>query len=161
MITKDDFAKLLTSEHELLRMQLDGLSHADSLIQPQPGGNCMNWVMGHLVLNLVDMLGFLGAKPPADLPDLAHYGFGSEPIRCDEAGVLDLQVLVEWYGTLNELIIDTLAQMSDSDFDTEIEYWQGKDRRGYVIFFYFFHHSYHLGQMEQCRNLAGKTEKVI
>lgn len=161
MITKEEFAKMLTWEHELMLRQVEGLSHADSLLQPQPGGNCLNWVMGHLVVNLVDILKVLDGVPPADLPDLSHYGYGSEPVCGEDSGVLKLPVLLESYSQLTNIITDRVAQMTTSDFDEEIDFWQGKSRRGYVAFFYFFHHTYHLGQLEPLRNLAGRTEKVI
>ena len=161
MITKDDYAKMLLGEHEIMLKQTDGLTHDDSLIQPQPGGNCLNWVMGHLVDNLVDILDTLGGDPPGELPDLSHYGYGSEPIHGDEAGVIHLQDLINAYGRLTKRIADHLDKMTESDFMEEIDFWQGQTRRGYVAFFYFFHHTYHLGQLEQLRNLAGRTEKVI
>jgi hypothetical protein len=144
-----------------LAEQTEGLTHQESLLQPQPGGNCLNWVMGHLVVNLVDILKVLDGVMPSGLPDLAHYGFGSEPVHGDEPGVIELPVLVDAYALLTKTITDRLAQMSEADFDEEIEFWQGQSRRGYVAFFYFFHNTYHIGQLEQLRNLAGKTEKVI
>lgn len=161
MINKDEFARMLADEQALMLKQVDSLSHEDSLLQPQPGGNCLNWVMGHLVLNLADILEFLGGARPADLPNLEHYGFGSEPVVGDGPGVLKLPMLVETYIKLNGLVTEYLARMSAADFDDEIEYFQGKDRRGYVVFFFFFHHCYHLGQLEHLRNLAGRTEKII
>ena len=27
---------------------LEGLTHEQSLAQPSPGGNCANWILGHL-----------------------------------------------------------------------------------------------------------------
>ena len=161
MITKEEYSKLLAGEQDILLKQLDGLSHLDSLLQPQPGGNCLNWVMGHLVVNLVDILSILDGELPADLPDLNHYGYGSEPVLGDGPGVLDLSELIDHYARLNTRIIERLAQMDETDFDEEIEFYQGKNRRGYVAFFFFFHHSFHIGQLEQLRNLAGKTDKVI
>lgn len=161
MITKEDFSKLLVADLEILRQQTADLSQADSLLQPQPDGNCLNWVVGHLVVNLVDMLEVLGSAPPIGPPSLDHYGYGSEPIRCDAPGVIELEVLIDTYAQLTARITDHIAQMMDADFDEEIDFWQGDSRRGYVAFFYFFHNSYHLGQLEQLRNLAGKTEKVI
>lgn len=161
MITKEEFAKMLTFEHELLLKQVDGISHAEGLLQPQPGGNCLNWVMGHLVVNLADILKVLGCELPADLPNLNRYGYGSDPICGEDAGVLELTVLLEVYGRLTSLVTNRLAQMTTADFDTEIDFWQGKNRRGYAAFFYFFHHSYHIGQLELLRNLTGRTEKVI
>lgn len=161
MITKDDFAKMLSSELDILIKQTAGLAHEEGLLQPQPGGNCLNWVMGHLVVNLVDILNVLDGVAPFGLPDLAHYGYGSEPVICDETGVIKLQVLIDAYALLTKVITDRLALMSEADFDEEIEFWQGQSRRGYIAFFYFFHNTYHIGQLEQLRNLAGRTEKVI
>jgi hypothetical protein len=161
MITKDEFIKMLTWEHEILLKQVAGLTHADSLLQPQSGGNCLNWIMGHLVVNLVDILNILGGETPSELLDMTQYAYGSEPIHRDIPGVIGLQALVDMYGHLTTLVTDQLSQMTEADFDQEIDFWQGKNRRGYVAFFYFFHNTYHLGQLEQGRNLAGKTEKVI
>ena len=161
MINKDEFIKMLAFEADVLLRQTANLTQADSLLQPQPGGNCLNWVLGHLVVNLSDILTTLGGTLPADLPNLAHYGYGSEPVLGDDAGVLDLSVMLDTYAKLTQTVKDRLEQMDTADFDEEIEAWQGTQRRGYMAFFYFFHHSYHLGQLEQLRNLAGRTEKVI
>ncbi len=117
--------------------------------------------MGHLVKYLGEILKVLGGQLPDDLPNLSIYGYGSEPIRVDHPGVQPLPVLLGAFEQLTRLITDRLAAMSESDFDQEVEFWQGKVRLGYNAFFYFFHHSYHIGQLEQLRNLAGKTEKVI
>jgi hypothetical protein len=161
MITKEEFIKLLSWECEVLRKQIADITHAESLLQPQPGGNCMNWVVGHLVVNLVDILNVLGGEVPPELPDLTPYAFGSDPILCDAEDVIPLQALVDEYEQLTSLVSDQLNRMAEADFDEEIDFWQGKNQLGYVAFFYYFHHTYHLGQLEQLRNLAGKTEKVI
>lgn len=161
MITQEDFSKLLSMECDVLLAQTADLTHSDSLIQPKFGGNCLNWTIGHLVDNLVEILNVLGGNIPPDLPDLAHYGYGSEPICSDAAGVIELPILIEHYKHFTTMITDRLSQMTNTDFDQEIEFWQGKNRRGYVAFFYFFHNTYHLGQLEQLRNMAGKTEKVL
>jgi hypothetical protein len=161
MIRVDDFSKMLSGEMDILKQQTEGLTTKDSLLQPQPGGNCLNWVMGHLVVNLVEILEVLAGELLKDLPDLTRYRIGSEPIRGEEAGVLALNDLVDIYERLTTKIVARLSQMDEAEFEEEIDFWQGKSRRGYVAFFYFFHNTYHLGQLEFLRNLAGKTEKVI
>ncbi len=161
MITKDEYSSMIAMEHGILHKQIEGLTHEDSLIQPQPGGNCLNWVMGHLVGALEYILHVLGAESPPGLPDLAHYGYDSEPVQCDGPGVVDLHELVDAYGLLTNAITEQIAQMREADFDEEIDTFQGKVRRGHAALFYFFHKAYHIGQLEQLRNLAGKTEKVI
>jgi hypothetical protein len=161
MIQIDDFSKMLSGEAEIVRQQTNGLSQADSLLQPQPGGNCLNWVMGHLVENLVEILKVVQAELPPDLPDLSRYLINSEPIRGEEDGVFPLEVLIETYNQLTEMITRRLSVLDEEYFDQEVDFWQGKARRGYIAFFYFFHNTYHIGQLEQLRNLAGKTDKII
>jgi hypothetical protein len=133
MIQIEEYAKMMKNEHEIMLKQTDGLSHADSLIQPQPGGNCLNWVVG----------------------------YGSEPITGEATDVLPFEALVEHYGLLNEAICARLEKMTEAQFEDEIELWQGRKTRGWAAFFFFFHNTYHLGQLEQLRNLAGRTEKII
>jgi hypothetical protein len=161
MIQIEEYAKMMKNEHEIMLKQTDGLSHADSLIQPQPGGNCLNWVVGHLVENLGTILGILGAPKPGGLPDMKRYGYGSEPITGEATDVLPFEALVEHYGLLNEAICARLEKMTEAQFEDEIELWQGRKTRGWAAFFFFFHNTYHLGQLEQLRNLAGRTEKII
>ena len=55
MITKADLIKMLVIENNLIHDQTNGLNQADTLIQPQ-GGNCMNWVLGHLLESQIIML---------------------------------------------------------------------------------------------------------
>lgn len=161
MITKDDYSKMITMEHGILLKQVEDLTHEDSLIQPQPGGNCLNWVLGHLVGALVYIIDVLDGDLPPGLPDLAHYGHDSEPVQCDGPGVVDFVELVDAYGLLTHTITERLAQMNEADFDEEIDSFLGKVRRGHAALFFFFHKAYHIGQIEQLRNLAGKTEKVL
>ncbi len=161
MIKIDDLAKMLKFELDIVRQQTAGLSQADSLIQPQPGGNCLNWVMGHLDDGLIALLKVCGGEKSADLPSFDRYGYGSEPVVGDGEGVLPLQDLVASYEVLTNAIIDRLAEMQEGDFDQETDIFSGKVTRGYAAFFFFFHISFHLGQLEFGRNLAGKTEKLI
>ena len=68
MIKIDDLVKMLKFELDIVRQQTAGLSQADSLIQPQPGGIVWNWVMGHLDDGLIALLKVCGGEKPEDLP---------------------------------------------------------------------------------------------
>jgi hypothetical protein len=161
MIRIQEYAKMFRHEHEILLQQVEGLSHADSLIQPQPGGNCLNWEMGHLVGNLQIILDLLDASRPADVPDYKRYGYGSAPVTGDAPDVISLETLVAHYGLLSDAICARLDLMSEAQFEEEIEHFMGRVTLGWAAFFFFFHNTYHLGQLEQLRNLAGRTEKII
>lgn len=42
-------ARLFGYDLMAINLNLEGLSHADSLIRPAPDGNSINWVLGHIV----------------------------------------------------------------------------------------------------------------
>jgi hypothetical protein len=46
----------------VLRANLEGISHAESLIAPRPAGNCLNWIVGHLVHGYEQALPHLGQE---------------------------------------------------------------------------------------------------
>jgi hypothetical protein len=47
----------------VIRLNVEGISHEQSLIQPQPAGNCLNWVIGHLVAAYESIFPLLGQEP--------------------------------------------------------------------------------------------------
>ena len=52
-----------TFTRNVVRLNLEGISHEQSLIQPQPAGNCSNWVVGHLVTIYNKVLPLLEQTP--------------------------------------------------------------------------------------------------
>ncbi|MFZ3071290.1 MAG: DinB family protein [Anaerolineaceae bacterium] len=162
MILSSEYAHMLDDELEIIQQQTEGLTDQEALIQPPKGGNCMIWVLGHLADNLVTIQSILGGPLPADVPNLKRYQRGSEPILGEEPDLIPLSRLLETMGELNQAIQQQLSGMDETAFDEEIDLFGGqKQRRGWLAFFMFFHHSYHVGQLEFLRNLAGRTEKII
>lgn len=53
----------------VIRVNTEGVSHAESLIQPQPAGNCMNWIVGHVMSSRQGLIALLGEERvwPAEL----------------------------------------------------------------------------------------------
>ncbi|MCI0710071.1 MAG: hypothetical protein L0154_07895 [Chloroflexi bacterium] len=49
MISPQYLSNMFNRNTRIVGMQTDALSHADSLLQPPYRGNCMNWVIGHIV----------------------------------------------------------------------------------------------------------------
>ena len=49
-MTGNDLAKMYEFSYGAINRNLDGLSHEESLVIPEPGGNCLNWVLGHIVI---------------------------------------------------------------------------------------------------------------
>ncbi len=161
MITAKEYQSMLEGNLEIIKMQIEGMSDAEMLIQPPNGGNCMLWTLGHLTESLITILRFLDAEKPEGLADLSRFRRGSEPVRGPEAGLMTASDLMQAYETLHQVILEKLEPMTDTDFDQEVPGFGQPARRGWMLFFMEFHHAYHIGQLELLRNLAGHTEKII
>jgi hypothetical protein len=161
MTTTRDFQKIFTMESKIIEEQTSDLTHADSLLQPQPGGNCLNWVLGHLITSQLEIISAIGGKPPFDPASVTRYDRNSEPIRGDEPGVLDLSTLVKMNLQVNSVIDTLVSGLDGAALDREIQIGERKMTLGWRIFFLHFHYVYHIGQLEYLRQLAGKLDKLI
>jgi len=159
MIDAKDLIGAFARNTNVVKSQAEGLTHEESLLQ-HPNGNCLNWVVGHIVLSRDDILEVLG-EPRAAGTTVARYGRGSEPITGDGEGVLPLPQLLELLGqsqahleaTLSHMDADALARKSESD--------ERGRTLGQIGFFFYFHDTYHVGQVELFRQLAGRDDKLI
>jgi len=159
--TIQDFIRLLSIEHNMIYTQTEGLTQTDTLIQPQPSGNCMNWVLGHLLDNQITLLTLLGKESPVDPVLLERYLRDSEPVTGDGPGVLALEHLLDGLDRVQVALIARLGEMSDADFIREIEFRGRTITMGWRVLFLNFHFTYHVGQLELLRQLAGRSEKLI
>lgn len=158
VITHDDLLRAFDRNRRIIRLQTEGLDTSDSLIQPPFGGNCMNWVIGHVVVHRGKALTALGSEPVLDEETVALYDAESNPITGDGPGVLRLDALLE---TLEESQERLAASLPSADFDAEIESRGRTTTLGSRVHFWYFHDTYHTGQTELLRGLAGRTDKVI
>ncbi len=161
MIRKTDLQRILEMENEIIHEQVSGLTQADSLLQPNPGGNCLNWVLGHLLTNQVEIIQALGGTPPFNPLEIVRYERDSEPIRGEEEGVLHLNTLMSMHDQTHQVLNQLLDASKDEDFEKDIYIGERKMTLGWRVFFLHFHYTYHIGQLEYLRQLAGKLEKVI
>lgn len=121
----------------------------------------MNWVLGHLLDYQITVLGLLGKESPFDASLLEKYRTGSDPITADGPGVISLEQLLDGHDRVHAAMLVRLGEMSDADFTREILWADRTSTLGWRFLFNNFHYSYHLGQLELLRQLAGKTEKLI
>jgi hypothetical protein len=161
MITIADLTKLLSMINNIIKQQTAGLTQADTLLQPQPSGNCMNWVLGHALINQIILLQLLEVESPIDEAELAAYTTDSMPIAGEGSGVLPLERLLEYHDLVHQLMLTRLGEMSDADFERQVESNDRTFSLGWRVFFRQFHLTYHVGQLELLRQMAGKTEKII
>ena len=160
MINQKDLAKAFARNTNIIKSQANDLTHADSLIQPPFHGNCLNWVLGHLVANHDDILEMLG-EPRLYEGRLERYKRESEPMTQEDKGTIRFEELLEWFESGQVKISERLEQADDAALDREVISGERKSTVAQRVFFYYFHETYHVGQTELLRQLAGKNDKVI
>jgi uncharacterized damage-inducible protein DinB len=160
MISQKDLAKAFARNTNIIKSQAKDLTQADSLIQPPFRGNCLNWVLGHLVSNHDDILEILG-EPRLYKGQLERYQRESDPLTREDEGTIQLEKLVEWYESGQVKISEWLENADDAALSCEVISGERKSTVAQRVFFYYFHETYHVGQTELLRQLAGKNDKVI
>ncbi len=146
--------------HYVVQKNVEGLSHADSLVQPEPGGNCLNWVLGHIVRTRNELLGLLGRKPL--LPVEKFEPYGSTPIK-DGSRAIPLEQLLRHYEALQQPWAEGLRGMTPQAFAAPAPFspTENPDETvGSLLAAVVFHESYHAGQMGLLRRLVGKPGAI-
>ena len=147
---------------EIVKMQTDGLSNTDSLIQLPFRANCLNWVVGHLITNRCNIIHLLGGEDPLPDLNLGHYQRESDPILEESEGVLTLEELITNLEKAQARLAETLLKETEQTLQRSAPYRDRPERPlVYWLLFLFFHDSYHVGQTELLRQAAGTNDKII
>jgi uncharacterized damage-inducible protein DinB len=146
----------------MVRMNTDQISDEESLIQPQPAGNCLNWVLGHLLTTYNSSLPLLGQPRVAEPEELAHYARGSEPIT-GASEALPLHRLGELWNLAADRFDAGLATLSADRLREPSAFsptGNPNETIGSLLVTVLFHQSYHSGQLGLLRRLTGKPGAV-
>ena len=147
---------------QVFRANLAGVTHEESLVQPQPAGNCLNFVVGHLLHVYNNVLLMLGQEQVMDPAALARYARGSKPIT-DPAEAADLGTLVSAWETACERVDAGLGTLTPEFLDERAPNSPTNnpdETNRTLIGTVFFHQAYHLGQTGLLRRIAGKPGAI-
>lgn len=146
----------------VIRANTAGLTQEDSLVQPQPDGNCLNFIIGHVV-NVYDKVLPLVGQEPVMGDAVARYERGSPPIR-DAAEALQLDDLLAAFDTQTERFVAGLATLTPEALERPMP---GPDSGGELtetvrslMATILFHQAYHAGQTGVLRRIAGKPGAI-
>jgi uncharacterized damage-inducible protein DinB len=145
----------------IIERQADGLTHWDSLVQTPYNINCLNWVLGHIANSRDDLLELLGRERIMDADDAAQYKRESDPITEDAPSVLPLEELLSLLHNTNEELVDALERLTDEQLAEEHEWGGTTSTLAEWCQFFYFHDTYHTGQTDLLRQVAGADDKVI
>lgn len=150
---------LFAINYRVIKRQTDGLTHADSLLQPPFRGNCLNWVLGHILASRRAVHRILGQPPLWDDARAARYMADSEPITDPtDPAIVDLATMLADLERSQALLDEGFAELSDAQLAEVND--RGRTVADRLLFF-AWHEGYHVGQTEYLRQLAGKDDKVI
>lgn len=159
MPTAQLLAKAFKRNVLIIEAQTKDLTHQDSLVQV-PGVNCLNWVLGHLTDGRDQVLAMLGESPLMGEAG-ARYRRESDPITSDGPEVLPLEQLLAVLRKGQEGLTTALAARADAALEEEQQVGERTLTLLERLHFAYFHDTYHTGQTELLRALAGKIDKVI
>ena len=144
----------------ILKAQTADLGQDESLFQPPGGGNCINWLLGHIVTSRNQMLEMLDRPPVWGQEVRQRYALGSPAITAPGPGVLEISRLLEDYEATQEPIREALETATPEALAVTVPWFGGEiDKQGALAGF-LFHEAYHVGQAGLVRRLLGKTSAV-
>jgi hypothetical protein len=162
MITPTALGEAFARNVDIIKLQSNGLTHAESLLQLPFRANCLNWVAGHLLTNRYSILKLLGQDVPERMAQVQRYERESEPIVADGPGVLPLEQLIALLEAAQDEMLRLLAEATPEQLQQPVAFY-GRNSRPVAgwLFFFYFHDTYHTGQAELLRQAAGKDDKII
>lgn len=162
MITPTILADAYARNVMIIQQQTAGLSDADSLVQLPFRGNCMNWIVGHIVTNRHNVLKLLNGEFPAEAARMQRYVRESQPITGPEAGVLPLAELLALLALAQTQLAARLEELTPAALAESVAFFGNRSMSvAEWLMFFYFHDSYHTGQTEILRQAAGKNDKII
>ncbi len=147
---------------KVVRSNLDGVTQEETLIQPQPGGNCLNWVVGHLLAVYHHVLPLLHQAPVMPEDVLKRYDRGSQPIR-NAAESVDISELMVAWDECSRRVDAGLAGLAPEMLDAPAPMSPNNDPNetiGSVLSAISLHQAYHAGQTGILRRIAGKDGAI-
>jgi hypothetical protein len=147
---------------ESVRVNCAGVTHVESLIQPRPAGNCLNWVVGHLLWVYEITLPMLGEESVLGAGVLERYIRGTEPLR-EGAEALEFGELLGAWEEAGRRLDAGLARLTAEDLGGSASKHPGGDPGENVrslLSGILFHQAYHAGQTGVLRRLIGREGAI-
>ena len=142
----------------VLGRNLAAVSNQESLRPPQPGGNTMDWIVGHVVRTRNQALGLLGGTSLFDDAEFEAYGAAST------AAPLALDELKRRFDAIGPALDAALKRTSPQQLSMTAPFsptGNPNETIGTLLASIAFHEAYHLGQTGLSRRLLGKRGALL
>jgi uncharacterized damage-inducible protein DinB len=145
---------------DLLRRNVGDVTHEESLRSFQPGGNGLNWTLGHLVATRGSFLAGLGGEPVWTAEDAGPYDRHSPPLT-DPARAKPLAAIWKAYDETQVRLERALEGLTPERLKAPTPPGFPFKTVGEVVAFLGFHDAYHTGQTGIIRRLLGRPPADI
>ena len=138
----------VVSNYQVISLNIDGITHEESMIFPNGEANCMNWILGHLIHIRNPFLNILGEESVWESEKFSCYNRGEIPLeRKDElVSFEDLKSYLKQSQERLETKLGTLTSFKPemvNDIST-----------------LNLHEIYHSGQLGYLRRILGKPGAI-
>ena len=132
---------------------LERLSPEQSLAQPSPGGNCANWILGHLTNVQNGVMKLVGEAPVWESDQLKRAGY--DPIT-GSSNAIDWDTMRTRFLGSRDRCIAAISGLSDEALAESVPHpFGGTTTRAGLLTVLAFHQAYHAGQLAVARRIAG------
>jgi len=162
-MSPEAFLLQLQVGYHVVRANVGEITHEESLKQPAPAGNCVNWVLGHLVATRCDFLRGIGAEPVWGEADCARYARHGEPIQ-SASEARPLQDIWSAYEATQQRIRQAVATLTPEQLAAKAPFSPGNNPNetvGSLLAIFAFHDAYHSGQTGILRRFLGKPPRNL
>ncbi|MFC1572188.1 DinB family protein [Candidatus Eisenbacteria bacterium] len=151
----DALARLFGINAQVIEANTEGMTDEESLLQPVPGGNCANWVLGHIVATRNSVMKLIGEDPVWNEEQASVYRRGADPLT-DAARATSFKQMLNDMRASQQKLTKRLGEMSGDELAAAAE----DDTVAGQLAILHFHEAYHIGQLGLIRRLAGKPGAI-
>ena len=163
-MSRDVLAASFSISQQIILGNLVDINHQESLEQPRPEGNCLNWIAGHILASRASILNTLGEQPFLSDAEEKPYRRGSAPLKPGDECV-DFDKLRAGLMESGGAIVNKLKSLADDYIEAEIDPKEvpiptEEPTRNGLLTFLLYHEAYHVGQLGFGRRLLGKKGAI-
>jgi uncharacterized damage-inducible protein DinB len=147
---------------DVVNANTHGLSHEDSPVAPQPGGNRLNWVLGQLLSVYDGFLPLLKQEPVIGAATLKRFARGAPPLE-NPADAMDFPRLQAAWNQASDRVDAGLARLDPDTLEQPVPNSPSGNPDETVrslITTVMFHQAYHAGQTAVLRRIAGREGAI-
>ena len=128
-----------------IKRLIDTLTHSESLLIPPFPTNCVNWLLGHILVSRHHSLTLSGGSDfwPENL--IQRYDTGSSPIDVEDHRFCYFEDLVKDLEKSQIMLTENLSHCPDDFLKGDFEDKHGKRARWLCIRSLHWHETYHIG----------------